>query len=198
MCPTLRIKPRGRLVEEQHLRLVRQADANIKPPSLPAGVGAGSPISTALELETPDELRGPRSGRCAAHSEQPALEDEFGATSDLGVAAAALTDVTNSFSHLGRLAGQVGSGHPRLTAAWRKECREHSKRGGLAGSVRTEKAVYLAGRDVQVDAGNGLNGTAAAFEDASKFARLDCQCCFHTLSMASLPCAASTRRRGTL
>jgi hypothetical protein len=57
---------------------------------------------------------------------------------------------------LGRLAGHVESGHRRVAAGRPQEGHEHPHGRRLPGAVRAEEAVDLAGGDLDVDAGDGL------------------------------------------
>jgi len=74
--PVLRVKTGGRLIEEQHLRVVHDPQGYLEPAALPAGVAASGPVGECAEVERLDQLVGAPGGLGRAHSVQPPFEQE--------------------------------------------------------------------------------------------------------------------------
>ncbi len=169
----LRVEAGGRLVEKQQLRVVDQAEPDVEATLLAARVRAYFAVGGALELEHLDQLAGALASRLDCHSVKAPLEDELGAADDLPVGSTRLADVADSLADLARLGGQVAARDSRGAAARRHQRGEHTKRGRLAGSVRSEEAEDLASADAQVDPDDGFHHALAALEDAAQAARFD-------------------------
>ena len=112
--PRLRVEAGRRLVEEQHLRPVDDAEADVEPAAHAARVGAGRPVRGGLEVERGEHLVGPRLRRRLVHPVQPALEDELAAAGLGRVGRAALRHVADPPADGLGLARQVGAGDRRL------------------------------------------------------------------------------------
>jgi hypothetical protein len=74
--PARRVQPRGRLVEEQHLRLVHERRREIEAALHAAGVALDHPVRGVLELDQREQLPRARRGLRRAEPEQPAVQDQ--------------------------------------------------------------------------------------------------------------------------
>jgi hypothetical protein len=74
--PVLRVQARGRLIEEEHLRAVHDAQGHLQPPALPAGIAAGYPVGERAEVERLDQLIGAPGGLRGGHPVQPSLQQQ--------------------------------------------------------------------------------------------------------------------------
>ena len=154
----LRVEPGRRLVEEQHLRAMDDAEPDVEPAAHAARIGAGRPVGGGLEIERREHLgraglarRGlfmPYSRPWMTSSPRPV---------SAGIGRAALRDVADPPADLLRLAPQVDAGDRRLARRRREQRREHPQRRRLAGAVRPEEAEDLARADLEVDAADGLD-----------------------------------------
>jgi len=77
VCPALRIEAGGRLVEEDDLGLVDDAERDVDAPALAARVGLALAIGILAELETLQDLLGPRPRVGLGDAVEPGLEDEL-------------------------------------------------------------------------------------------------------------------------
>ena len=93
-----------------------------------------------------------------AHPVEASLDDQLAASGDLRVAAPLLADVADPLPHLAGLPPQVEAGHGGLAAGGGQQRGEHPQGGRLAGPVGAEEAEGLTSRDIEVDAGNRLDG----------------------------------------
>src|SRR5262249_44339146 len=114
--PALRVQSRGRLVEEEHVRLVDQAEGDVKPPPLAARVRLRDAVRATLELESLDQLDCAPPRIASRHAIEPALEFQLGASRNAAIGAAGLADVSNPFSESLRLAEQAESGDQRIAS----------------------------------------------------------------------------------
>ena len=57
--PILRVEPRARLVEEQHLGLVHDPERDVEPPPLPAGISSHPAVRELVEVEDLHQLLRP-------------------------------------------------------------------------------------------------------------------------------------------
>ena len=156
--PALGVEPGGRLVEEEELGEVHQPDAHVEAALLAAGVGPGLAVAAVGELQGLEQLGGTRARIGGAHAVQAALHDQLPASGDLRVAAPLLADVADPLAHPAGLAEQVAAGNGRPAAGDREQGGEHPERRRLAGAVGAEEAEGLASLDVEVDAGDRLDG----------------------------------------
>jgi len=78
-------------------------------------------------------------------------------------------------AHVGALADDVVAADRRMPRRRRQQCGEHQHGGGLAGAVRPEEAVDLAGGDPEVDA---VDGAGAVLELADESLGVDSVACF--------------------
>src|SRR6185369_11339936 len=146
--PRLRVETRRRLVQEEDLRAVDDPEADVEPAAHAAGVRAGSPIRSGLEVE-----------RAAA---------------GLGrIGRAALRDVADALANEPRLAPEAGTRDRSLAGGRLDQRREHPEGRGLARAVGAQEAEDLARVDMEVDAGDRLDGSRAGLERALEIVRVD-------------------------
>jgi hypothetical protein len=141
---------------------VDDAERDVDPAALPAGVGLALAVAILAELEGVQRGGGPTARLGLADPVQPGLQHELLARGGLVPRAAALGDVADPAAHLARFAAQVGSGDRRLAAVGLDERRQHAQGRGLAGSIRAEEAEDLPLGDLEVDAADRVHGLLAA------------------------------------
>ncbi|CCH16009.1 Protein of unknown function [Micromonospora lupini str. Lupac 08] len=153
----LRVEAGGRLVQEDDLRLVDDAERDLDAPTLAAGVGLALAVGVLGELEGLQRADGALLRVGLADAVHPGVQDQFLAGGGLVPGAAALRDVADATPHLRRVLAQVGAGDGGLAAVRLDERGEHPQRGGLAGAVGAEEAEDLTLGDLQVDAPYGVH-----------------------------------------
>ena len=110
----LRVQAGGRLVQEDDLRLVDDAERDVHPAALAAGVRLALAVGVLGELERLQRDLGAALCLGLAHAVQPGLEHQLLAGGDLVPGAAALGDVADPAAHLARV-GAAG----RRRRRWR-------------------------------------------------------------------------------
>src|SRR6202158_2065879 len=160
-CATLGVQAGGRFIEKEKLRIVDQAQSDVEPALLPAGICGDFAIGAYLQLEHLDELGGALPRLFGGPPIQAALKDELQSAGDLAIRATRLTDVANEIADLVLLLEEVEAAAPSRPAAWRQQRRQHAQRRRLPGAVRAEEAEDLARMHEQVDADDGLNSSLA-------------------------------------
>ena len=105
-----------------------------------------------------------------AHAVQGGLQAQVLAAGEERIEGRLLQRGTDGGANLGSLADDVEAGDARRPCAEREERRQHVDRRRLAGAVRAEKPVDLAGCDREVDPVDGSN---PSLELPRKALRLD-------------------------
>ena len=151
----MRVEARRRLVEEQHRRPVDERGREVEPPAHPAGVGPHRPVGGLDEVESLEQLRGPRPRSSPARQvHEPADQAQVLAAGEVAVDRRVLAGEPDRAPHRVRLVrrrrGRAPSARPPSGGS---SVVEHPDRGGLAGAVRAEQAEDRAGRHLEVDAG---------------------------------------------
>src|SRR5690606_30107202 len=154
----LRIQPGRRLVEEQRLRRMNDAERYVDAPALTARVRLALAVRVIRQIE-----RGERRGRARVRVRlrmpvHARLKHELLARGDLVPRAAALRNVADATADLAGLAQQVGARDRRPARVRRDQRREHPQRRRLAGAVRAEEAENFSLAHVQVDAAHCVDG----------------------------------------
>ena len=108
----LRVQAGGRLVEEQHLRPVDQAERDVQPPLHAAGVGADQPAGRVGQVEPAEQLVGPAASAAARAGPgcRPGQQQVLPAGGHR-VGAAALGDHADGVADPGRPGPHVQPGH---------------------------------------------------------------------------------------
>src|SRR5206468_469857 len=86
----LRVEAGGRLVEEEELWAVDDAEADIETPAHAAGIGAGLAVGRLIEFEDGEDVARPGHGFGLAHAVEAPLDDELAPAGLRRQAAAAL------------------------------------------------------------------------------------------------------------
>jgi len=68
-----------------------------------------------------------------------------------------------------RVAGYIETGQPCPSAAGLEGGRQHPDGGGLAGAVRAEQAEHFTGRDLEIDAADGLDPAGIGLGQTADF-----------------------------
>src|SRR6202050_5413380 len=169
--PGLRVQAHGRLIEEQHPRRVQQAAGDFQPALHPAGVGghhAGPPVPQ------PDTLRAlpqPRRERRLGHPVQLGVEAQVLLPGQVVVQGGLLEHQADVAAHGVPLGDHVVSCHPGGARRGLGQGAQDLDGGGLACAVRPEKAERLAGRDLEIDAADGLDLAVALGQLADRDSR---------------------------
>src|SRR5262249_4339136 len=144
LAARVRIDTRGRLVEQQQLRLVRHAGGERQPLLPAAGERAGQLVLAALEAEALDDRLGARRQRPdAVHA---ADEFEVLAHRQVLVEAEALRHVADAPLDLGGLRADVEAEALARAGIRREQAAEHADRRRLAAAVGPEEAEDHAAR----------------------------------------------------
>ena len=155
--PVLRVEPGRRLVEEEDRRLLHQPDRHVQPAPLTPGELGDRTVGVLGEVERLEQLLGPGPGVAAGQAVGAGLADELVAPAVLVSGGVALTDVPDRAPDRGPVADDVEAGDLRRPRSRADQRGQHPERRRLAGAVRTEERDQLAGRDLQVEAANGLD-----------------------------------------
>ena len=153
-----RVEAGGRLVEEEHPRLVDQRRGEVEPAPHPARVGADPPVgrarpgptrsSSASACGSPSPRGSPWRVAWRRISSRPVIS---------GSSAASCSATPIELADVARLADDVVAGDAGAAAGRAQQRRQHPHRGRLAGPVRAEEGVDLALGDLQVNAVDGLD-----------------------------------------
>ncbi len=154
----------GRFVEEDHLGPMHEGEPKVEPALHAARVLADAAPG---ELSQPHALDQLGRARLPLRLRQPlhrALEAHVLPRVEQRVERG-LLQRDDPRPHLGRLSRDVVTGHRCDPAGGRQQRREHVNRRRLAGNIRAQEAVDLAGVDDEVDP---VDGTEAAGELADE------------------------------
>ena len=155
--PARRVQPGGRLVQEDDLGRMDDAERDIEAPALPAGVGADLAVGEVAELEGLDGRLGEalRGGfRDAVHAR---LVHQVTPGGGLIVGAAGLRHEADALPHLRGVAPQVRPGDRGVAAVRADQRGQHPEGGRLPGSVGTEEAEDLAALHGEVHAADRID-----------------------------------------
>jgi hypothetical protein len=152
----LGVEPGGRLVEEDEVRIARQREREVEPPTLAPGQPTDLGVPHRGELHDLEQV-----GERARVLVVPAPDlDEF-AHAGLAREAAFLEDHPGPLAEPARLRRRVEPQHADRARGGRPEALQDLQGGGLACAVRAEQAEHLAGSDVEIDAVQDLRGAEA-------------------------------------
>ena len=149
------VQPVGRLVEDEHVRVVqqglRQADATLEAlrERLDRLVQDGGDVRALDDL--PDRPPARRSEQMAHVGDEP----EVGGGGDVAVGGRSFRQVAEAALRGDRIDGHVDSADLDASGARGEEPRDHLHRGRLAGAVRSENAEHLATVHGERDAVHG-------------------------------------------
>jgi hypothetical protein len=141
------VESRGRLVEEQHLRVADQAQAEVEPAFLPPGERADPRRALLLEPDEPDHLVDVQRLPVVAGEELQALGD-----AQVRIHRRRLEDDSDSIPPVEAGSLWVLAEHLDRSAVARPVALQDLDRCRLAGAVGAEQSEDLARRDLEVDA----------------------------------------------
>ena len=169
----LGVEPRGRLVEEEHLRPVREGAGDHQALGEPAREledHRGRPLA---ECELLEQLVGAVPGRAAGEAEEAAVVVEVLPDRERAVERVRLRDDPDPALRRGRVGADVDPGDERAAAGGDDGGRQHPDRRRLAGPVRAEQPEELAGLDLEIDAVDGRHRAGVARKDLAEPLRPD-------------------------
>ena len=164
--PVLRVEPGARLIQEQDLGLVHDAERHVEAPSLAAGVGPDPAVGEPGQVEPFQHLRDPPGDVRAAPAVQPALQGQVLPSGGQLVGPAQLAHVADAGPDLPGLTADVQPGHRGAAAVDGQQRGQHPQRGGLARPVRPQEPDDLAPGDLQADAAHRLDRLVPAPREA--------------------------------
>ena len=138
--PAGRIEVRGRLVEEEDLRVVDEGLGQLEPLLHARRIGVEEPVAGLAEADVEEDLVGPLHGLLAGHAGELAEIGREGDGVHAGDETVALGHVADRAADHGLLAADVVVEDPALAALRDEEAEEDAEEGALAGPVGPEKA----------------------------------------------------------
>jgi hypothetical protein len=168
---------------------VGESEREVEPPLHPTGVGADLAVGRGGEPDALEQLLGAAPALVARDPVQGHLEAQVLAPGQERVERRLLERRPDRRAHLRPLLHDVEAGDARAPRRRREQRRQHVHGGRLAGAVRAEEAVDLAGRDRQVDP---VDRADPALELANQPFRLD-----PVVHALNLPAAAEPTARGS-
>jgi hypothetical protein len=150
--PRLRVKPGGRLVEEQDLRLVHEAERDVEAALHATRVALDEAAARLGQAEPVEQLIAAAPGRRRLQAVQVGLEDVVLPPGRARVGTRALPDDADGPAHRGRAAQDVNAFHARGALVGPGEAGEDLDGGRLAGAVGADEGVDDAPRDREGEA----------------------------------------------
>ena len=158
------VQPGRRLVEEEHRRARHQGGRQVQAPAHAARVALEDPVGGVGQLELVEQFGRPGPRRGAAHVGQLADQREVLPTGQQRVQRGVLRGHADVAPHLAGLLHHVEAGDRPPAGVGEGEGGQDPHRRRLARPVGTEQAQDGAGRDREVDAGQGVGGAVALLE----------------------------------
>jgi hypothetical protein len=149
--PGLRVQARGRLVQQQNLRLVDQRPGDRQPPPHPAGQHLDLLVRLVPQLREVERRRRPLPDHRPAQAEVAAVDDQILPYRQLPVQTVVLRYHTQPRPYLRSLGGGVHAEHPQGPAADRRRRADHPHGAGLARTVGPEEAEGFPAPQLEVD-----------------------------------------------
>jgi hypothetical protein len=168
--PALDVEAGGRLVEEQNPGPVQEREREIEAALHPARVADDLAIGRLAQADALDQLVAATPALALRDPVQGSLEAHVLARGQLRVERRLLEGGADRVADPGAVGDDVVARDPCASGAGGEESGEDVDGRRLAGAVRAEEAVDRAGRDLEVDSGDGAD---AALEFADEAARLD-------------------------
>src|SRR5579859_4606569 len=155
--PGLRVQTHRGLVEEQHPRRVQQAAGDLQPPLHPAGVGGHHVAAPVPQADHLQHLAQPGLESGLRHPVQVGVETQVLLPRQVVVQGRVLEHQPDVAAYSVAFPYHVVACHPGGTRGGIRQGAQDLDRGGLAGAVRAEKPEGLPGRDLEVDAADGID-----------------------------------------
>ena len=146
-----RVQARGRLVEEDQLRVAHERHRQVEPAAHAAGVGGGRPVGGVAEVEAVEQLGGAPAARGAAEVVQVGHQDQVLAPGEQVVDGRELPGHADRGAHAVGVGGDVVAGDGQLAGVGADQRREDLDHRGLAGAVGAEQGEDRPLGDVEVD-----------------------------------------------
>ena len=153
--PRLGVDAGGRLVEEEHPRLVHERAGHHQPLRETAREVEDHRVGALGERELLEQLVGSRPGAGARDAEEAAVVVEVLPDGERAVERVRLRDDADLALHVGGVAADVEAGDERAPAGRDDGRREHPDRRRLARAVRAEQAEELAAPHLEVEPVDG-------------------------------------------
>ncbi len=184
--PRLGVEPGRRLVEEEHLRPVDEAERDVETALHPARVGLRDSGRRLGQPETLEQLLNPLAARGAGQPVDLGLHLQVLAAARLRVEAVLLADDADRAAHGFRVADDIEAGHARLAAVRARERGQDLDRGRLAGSVRAEQPEDRARLDCEAEPVERADAARI------RLPQVRCLDCFHAVLPSSYSLMART------
>ena len=133
--PRHRVHPRGRLVEDQHLRPVDHGHRQGQPLALPKRQGVGQALHDLAQAEALRHLLDPGRDPLFRHSEQPGMQHQVLPDRQLAVERKGLGHVADTPAGVEIVGVHRLAEQPGLPFAGRQQAGQHLHGGGLAAAV---------------------------------------------------------------
>ncbi len=146
-----RVEAGGRLVEEEHLRLVDERRRKVETPAHAARVGADAAVGGTGEADALDQGGAAPLRFGADQAVQRGLKANQLVAGHQRVQRGLLKRDPDRAANVSGLADHVVPGDPGAAARGAQERGQHPHRRGLACAVGTQKRIDLAGLDLEVD-----------------------------------------------
>ena len=148
-CAARGVEAGCRFIEEQDLRLVDQRHREVEPTLHAARVRLDAVVDGRTDVNQADDVVHALSDVWLAEAVQLALEVQHLAAALLAVDRAVLERDADTQPDVAGLCGDVVTADTGPTGGRAEQCAQHLHHGRLAGTVRAEEAVDLAGQDRQ-------------------------------------------------
>ena len=166
----LRIEAGRGLVEEEDAGRVHEGEREVEAALHAAGVAAHLAVGGVGQADALEQLDAAADALALGQAVQRGLEAQVLAAGQQRVERGLLEGGADRLAHVRALADDVVAAHARGARGGRQQRGEHEHGGRLAGAVRPEKSVDLAGLDAEVDA---VHRADAALELADEAVDLD-------------------------
>jgi len=150
------VEPGRRLVEEDDRGLRDQRRRDVQPAPHASRIGLGGTVCGLRELEPLQQLVRAAGGLAPRQLREPPREAEVLTPREVGIDGRVLARETDPEAHALRVVRHVVTEHLGPAAVRREDGREDADRRRLAGAVRAEQAEDAPGRNLEVDALEGL------------------------------------------
>ena len=160
----LRVEAGGGLIEEEDVRSVYERGGEVEPTPHATAVRAGRSGGRVGEIETREQLVGPRPDGLGLQVRQLSHHPEVLVASEVLVDRGVLTGEADALAHFLRVLAHINTEHLGPPAAAGQNRGEDAYGCGLAGAVRSEETEHAAGGDREVDSVERDNGSELLFE----------------------------------
>ncbi len=153
--PTLGVEAGGGLVQEEDLGVVDEGGGQVEAALHPSRIGVDLAVDGRADVDQGEDLGHPGQPLVAPESVEPGLEVEELPARLAVVEGRVLEGHADLEADELGLSGHVVAGHEAAAARRPQQGAEHPDQGRLAGPVRAQESVDLAGGDGEVDPVDG-------------------------------------------